>query len=297
MSVVSILDGEAPEQEDVDFSGPGCKPFARYVGSKVQLLSTLREHMPKRFSLYAEPFVGGGALFFSTQPRHAVLSDSNLWLIRTYKAIQDDVDGVITALKTYADAHAQHHANGQDEAFYYHVRDNTNPTTMDDVNAAALFVYLNKTNYNGLLRVNKAGKYNVPFGHRKNVTVLDENVLRACSTALQKATIVHRDFRETPAMPPGSFAYFDSPYAPLTATSDFTSYNVTGFTAKDQTDLRDLALHLKRRHVHVLLSNSSAPLIRELYKAPDFEILEVSAKRNVAANVESRASVVELLIR
>lgn len=295
---MSIADGGevAPEPEEPDYDGPGCKPFVRWSGSKQQLLPILREHVPKR-AAYAEPFVGGGALFFATQPRRAALSDSNLWLVRTYRAIQDDVDAVIAVLKTYADAHAQHLMSGQDEAFYYHVRNNTDPSTMDDINAAALFVYLNKTNFNGLYRVNKSGRTNVPYGKRKNVTVLDESALRACSDALQRATIVHRDFRETPMMPPGSLLYCDPPYLPLTNTANFTAYTAAGFTVKDQTDLRDLALAFKKRGVRVLLSNSSAPLIRDLYRAPDFEILEVQAKRNIAASVESRAPVTELLIR
>lgn len=283
------------EDDAAELTDTPCKPFARWVGGKTQLLPQLREWLPKRFALYAEPFIGGGALFFATQPRHATLSDMNLRLVRTYRAIQADVEGVIATLRTYADAFTRCAAAGTDEGLYYHIRDTINPDAMTDIELAAWFICLNKTNFQGLYRVNKSGNMNVPYGHRKNPTICEETTLRACSAALQRATIVHKDFRET-NMPPGSVVYFDSPYAPLTASSDFTNYTAAGFGPQDQKDLRDLALRLKSRGVYVLLSNSAAPLIRDLYR-DGFEIREVSAKRNVAAAVESRAPVTELLIR
>ncbi|HEV3059705.1 MAG TPA: DNA adenine methylase [Vicinamibacterales bacterium] len=285
------LPGEDEEEPEV---AEPCKPFCRWVGSKIQLLPVLREWMPKRFSLYAEPFVGGGALFFNTRPRHATLSDTNRRLIRTYLAVKNDVDAVITGLRIYADGYARCLATGTAEQLYYHVR-GIEPDTMSDADLAAWFIFLNKTNFNGIYRVNKAGKMNTPYGHRKNPLICDETTLRACSEALQRATIVHRDFRET-NLPPTSFCYFDCPYAPLSATSDFTSYTAEGFTAQDQKDLRDLALRLKSRGVYVLLSNSSAPLIRELYK-DGFEIREVQARRNVNADASGRGAVTELMIR
>ena len=220
----------------------------------------------------------------------------NLRLVRTYRAIQGDVDAVIATLKTYAGAFESCAAAGTAEGLYYHLRDTIDPDAMSDVECAAWFIALNKTNFNGLYRVNKSGKVNVPYGHRKSPLICnDEVTLRACSAALQRATIVHRDFRET-NLPAGGVCYMDSPYAPLTVTSDFTSYTAEGFGPQDQKDLRDLALRLKSRGVQVLLSNSSAPLIRDLYK-DGFEIREVSAKRNVAADAASRGAVTELLIR
>jgi DNA adenine methylase len=282
--------------EDEPESTESCKPFLRWLGSKQQLLPVLREWLPKRITQYAEPFIGGGALFFATQPRHATLSDSNLRLIRTYKAIQSDVDGVIATLRTYADAFARCAAAGTDEALYYHLRDTVDPDAMSDVELAAWFITINKTNFNGIYRVNASGKMNVPYGKRKNPIICDEVTLRACTLALSRASIACRDFRET-NMPPGSVAYFDPTYAPLSATSDFTSYTAAGFGPQDQKDLRDLALRLKNRGVHVLISNSSAPLIRDLYQAPDFEIREVQARRNVNADGAGRGAIVELIIR
>ena len=295
VDTLSSLDDVEAFEEDFELTNTPCKPFVKWVGGKTQLLPVLQEWMPKRFSIYAEPFIGGGALFFATQPRHAVLSDANPRLVRTYKAIQNDVDGVIATLRTYADAFVRCTAAGTDEQLYYHIRDTVQPDLMTDTELAAWFVVMNKTNFNGIYRVNAAGKMNVPYGKRKNPTICDETTLRACSAALQRATIVHRDFREV-NVPATSFVFFDSPYAPLTATSDFTGYTASGFGPQDQKDLRDLALRLKHRGVYVLLSNSSAPLIRELY-SDGFEIREVQARRNVNADATGRGAVTELLIR
>lgn len=283
------------EPDDSELTDTPCKPFVRWVGSKNQLLPVLREWLPMRFGIYTEPFVGSGALFFATQPKDARLSDMNLRLVRTYRAVKDDVEGVIATLKTYENAFSQCGITGTSEQLYYHLRDKIDPDAMTNTELAAWFICLNKTNFNGLYRVNASGKMNVPYGHRKSPTICDEVTLRACSAALQRATIVHKDFRETNP-PSGSVVYFDPPYAPLTATSDFTSYTKEVFGPKEQRDLRDLALRLKQRGVYVLLSNSSAPLIRELY-ADGFEIREVSAKRNISASVDGRAAVTELLIR
>jgi DNA adenine methylase len=281
--------------EDEPEGTEACKPFVKWPGGKTQLLPVLREWLPKRITQYAEPFIGGGALFFATQPRHATLSDSNLRLVRTYKAVQGDVDSVIATLHTYQDAFTRCATAGTDEALYYHLRDTVDPDAMSDVELGAWFITLNKTCFNGLMRVNAAGKFNVPYGKRKNPLICDEVTLRACSMALARASIPHKDFRET-NMPPGSVVYFDPPYAPLTATSDFTSYTAAGFGPQDQKDLRDLALRLKSRGVYVLLSNSSAPLIHDLYK-DSFEIREVQARRNVNADGAGRGAITELLIR
>jgi DNA adenine methylase len=293
--VTAVAKIELPEDDDGLVEGAG--PFVRFVGGKTQLLPVLREWLPKRIGIYAEPFVGGGALFFDVQPRHAYLSDTNARLIRTYRAIQCNVEDVIAATQLYAVAHTAALAAGADEALYYHIRDSVKaPDVMNDVDLAAWLLYLNKTCFNGLQRVNASGKFNVPYGKRKAPLICDEARLRACSKALQRATITCRDFRET-NLPSGAVAYLDPPYAPLSDTSDFTAYTAAGFSVQDQTDLRDVALRLKKNGVYVLLSNSSAPLIRDLYRAPDFEIREVQARRAVNADAAGRGAVTELLIR
>jgi len=272
----------------------GARPFIKSVGGKTQLLPVLREWLPKRTPIYCEPFVGGGALFFALQTRHAYLSDMNPSLVAAYNAVRSDVDGVIASLRIYAETYTRL-APDVAEQFYYHVRNNVNPSELSVTEHAAWMIFMNKTCFNGLWRVNASGKFNVPFGKRAKPNICDEETLRACSKALEWATISHRDFRETNP-PSGSVVYFDSPYEPLTKTSDFTSYTAGGFSAQDQKDLRDLALKLKQRGVYVLLSNSSAPLIRELY-ADGFEIREVPARRSVSASADGRADVTELLIR
>lgn len=291
MSVSEILEYEDDEELP---AVKGAKPFVKSLGGKTQLLPVLREWMPKRVAIYTEPFVGGGALFFDTRPRHASLADMNPSLVAAYNAVRDDVDAVISSLRTYASAYDTFTANGTVEQFYYHVR-GVDPSTLSKVDHAAWMIFLNKTGFNGLWRVNASGKFNVPFGKRAKPNICDEATLRACSEALRWATISHRDFRETNP-PAGSLVYFDPPYEPLNKTSDFTTYTAGGFSAQDQKDLRDLALKLKQRGVYVLLSNSSAPLIRELY-ADNFEIREVPARRSINCEGDGRGAVTELLIR
>ena len=287
------VEAEAEAEEELP-AAEGVKPFVKSLGGKTQLLPVLREWMPKRVAVYSEPFVGGGALFFDTRPRHAYLADTNPSLVTAYNVVRDYVEALIASLNTYAGAYESFMANGTAEKFYYHVR-SVDPETLDKVDRAAWMIFLNKTSFNGLWRVNAAGKFNVPFGKRAKPNICDETTLRACSEVLQRATITHRDFRETNP-PAGSVVYFDSPYEPLNKTSDFTTYTAGGFSAQDQKDLRDLARKLKQRGVYVILSNSSAPLIRELY-ADGFEIREVPERRSINSDGASRGAVTELLIR
>lgn len=267
------------------------QPFVKWVGGKRQLLPQLLAHVPPKFGTYYEPFVGGGALFFALAHPRAVLCDANLRLIRTYRAVRDDVETLIALLKGCAARHSTD--------FYYETRA-VNPDAFNhDVEVAAWFIYLNRTCFNGLYRVNSKGVFNVPIGRYENPQICDEERLRACSRALAHAEIEWTDFRELAGRPlQGDFVYCDPPYAPLSATADFASYTADGFGGKDQADLRDLAGVLKRRGVHVLLSNSSAPLIRELYKDRAlFEVIPVLARRAVNSNAALRGPVTELLIR
>lgn len=267
--------------------------FVKYVGGKRQLLPELLKYTPdirgefyKSCGRYFEPFIGGGALFFKTEPVDAVLSDTNERLIRTYKGIRDDVDGVIRLLKTYS----------YDSEFFYKIRAMEIDKGLDN-DVAAWFIYLNKSCFNGLYRVNKKNVFNVPFGRYTNPTICDEMNLRACSKALFGVKLSSVDFELAVAEAKrGDFVYFDPPYVPLSATSSFTGYTSVGFTLEDQTRLRDVALRLKVRGVHVLLSNSSAPLVRDLY-AYGFRIHEVSATRSINSKVEGRGSIKELLIQ
>jgi DNA adenine methylase len=262
------------------------RPFVKWAGGKRQLLPALLEHAPPCSRRYFEPFVGGGALFFSLRPRHAVLADVNDRLIRTYKGVRDDVEDVIRLLRSYP------HESG----FFYRLRD-TDIDAGSNAEVAAWFIYLNKTGFNGLYRVNRDNRFNVPFGRYANPNICDEPTLRACSAALANTELLVADFAVAVAKAKrGDFVYFDPPYVPLSKSSSFTSYTSHGFEPEEQTRLRDTARKLKDRGVHILLSNSSAPFVRDLYKA-GFEIIEVSATRSVNSKATARGAIVELLIR
>jgi DNA adenine methylase len=262
-------------------------PFLKWVGGKRQLLPEILKHVPVSYGRYWEPFVGGGALFFhlthADLPHTATLVDANEELIRTYTAVRDEVENVIERLSAYP----------YESDFYYRMRAHS-PSVESAI--AARMIYLNRAGFNGLYRVNRQGKFNVPFGRYTNPTICDAETLRLCSRGLQHATLKFGDFalwvREAKE---GDFVYFDPPYVPLSATSNFAQYAATGFSALDQVRLRDVALTLKRRGVKVLLSNSSAPFVRELY-AKDFELHEVDARRAVNCDASKRGNVKELLI-
>ena len=305
----SVSDGDVPSSEpesdparqndarqvgsrlDGSRAGEPRRPFIKWAGGKRQLLPELLRHVPAQFGRYFEPFVGGGALFFALRPAAApapaLLTDVNERLIRTYRGVKNDVEDVIARLASYD----RHH----EESFFYRLRD-LDIDAQTDSEVAAWFIYLNKVGFNGLYRVNRQNRFNVPFGRHKNPTICDEATLRACSAALAAATIEKADFGAAVASArAGDLVYFDPPYVPLSVTSSFTSYTSAGFGSDEQIRLRNLALELKRRGVHVLLSNSSAPLVRELYAA-DFCITEVSATRLVNSKATGRGAITELVI-
>ena len=261
------------------------KPFLKWVGGKRQLLSQLLDKSPNDFNAYHEPFLGGAALFYALEPDSAFLSDLNDRLLRTYKAIRDEPEAVIRLLETYP----------YDKEFYLRLR-SVDIDKRPDFEVAAWMLYVTKTGFNGLYRVNKSGGFNVPFGRYKNPTICDAGRLMACSEALQGVTLVHDDFMGVEKRAKaGDFVYFDPPYVPLNTTSSFTSYTRDGFTIDDQIRLRDLALRLKERGVYVLLSNSSAEVVRELY-APKFNVKEVMASRAINSRASARGKVAELLM-
>lgn len=260
-------------------------PFLKWVGGKRQLVPRLLEHVGQIKGTYHEPFVGGGALFFALRPARAVLSDGNERLIRTYKGIRDNVEGVIAQLQEWP----------YDKDFFYGQR-KRDIDTCADVDVAAWMIYLNRAGFNGLYRVNSRNQFNVPFGRYTNPTICNADNLRACSTALQGIGLHHAPYVSILSRAKrGDFVYFDPPYVPLSATSYFTSYTADGFTREDQVALRDVALQLKKRGIRVLLSNSSAGLVRELY-ADGFEMAEVMMARNVNCKPGGRGKVPELIM-
>lgn len=270
---------------DGSVSFRGARPFLKWVGGKRQLLPELAARSPRGFGRYHEPFVGGGALFFHLQPGSAVLSDRNERLIRTWRGVRDSVEEVIANLQAWP------HDREVFESL--RVKDIDRCT---DPEVAAWFIYLNRTGFNGLYRVNRKNIFNVPFGSYKNPTICDADLLRAASAILQGVELHVEDFAAVAERAaPGDFVYFDPPYVPLTATSSFTSYTAGGFGMAEQARLRDVARALKARGVHVLLSNSSAPAVHELY-GEGFRLIPVAANRAINCDASARGPVTELIV-
>jgi len=261
------------------------KPFLKWAGGKRQLLEHLRARVPRDHGTYHEPFVGGGALFFDTAPERAVLADWNPRLVRTYRAVRDNPEAVIARLATYPN----------EKEFFLKMRER-NIDAESDEDLAAWMIYLNKTGFNGLYRVNRRDGFNVPFGRYKNPKICDADNLRAASSRLQNVDILHSDFRAVEdRCEAGDFVYFDPPYVPASNTASFTAYTKNGFNLEDQAELRDLAMRLKEKGVSVLLSNSSVPEVHALY-AEGFERIEIFANRAINSNAAKRGKVAEALI-
>jgi len=263
-------------------------PCVKWAGGKRRLVPILESRLPREFGTYHEPFAGGAALFLAVQPPKAVLSDANERLIRAYTALRSRPEHVIDLLRGYPN----------EAAFFEKMRQRS--VLIDggsDVEVAACFIYLNRTCYGGVYRVNQQNRFNVPFGRYKNPKICDEALLRSCSKALQGVTLKHATFEEALlAAKRGDFVYADPPYLPTSKTSSFTGYTAKGFDLGDHRRLRDLALELAQRGVHVLISNSAAPEILELYKGPAFHIERITAARSIGASTSSRCKAEELLI-
>ena len=266
-------------------------PFLKWVGGKRQLMTEIEPLLPSNISTYYEPFVGGGAVFLHTQPKKAVINDFNSELINVYETIRDDVDSLIEDLAT--------HENESD--YFYQIRSLDRKEGFDElskVKRASRVIYLNKTCFNGLYRVNSSGEFNTPFGRYKNPNIINETVLKAVSNYLNNDNIkfLSEDFEEAvKGARKGSFVYFDPPYDPISKSSNFTGYVQGGFGDKDQERLRDVCVNLNNKGVKFLLSNSATEFIKDLYKS--FEIIEVGASRNINSVGSKRGEVTEILVR
>ena len=263
------------------------RPFVKWVGGKTQLLPELARRLPEEFDVYHEPFLGGGALFFALRPKVAILSDLNAELINLYQVVAKDVEALIRALKLHR----------YEEAYYYGVRAQDREETfhlMGPVARAARFLFINKTGYNGLWRVNSKGQCNVPFGDYTNPVICDESNLRACAEVLATQPLRAQSYTAT-TPGKGDFVYFDPPYEPLTTTANFTGYAAGGFTSENQRTLCSYLKSLDQHGVKWMLSNSSAPLILDLYK--DFNLELVDAKRAVNSDPAKRGPVKEVIVR
>lgn len=260
------------------------KPFLKWAGGKTQLLGEIMAQLPEQYGRYYEPFLGGGAVYFALRPERATLSDINHELIETYNAVRRNLRGVIKALKGYRCASED----------YYRVRAQA-PDTLTPIQRAARLIYLNRTCFNGLYRVNRDGRFNVPFGKYQNPTICHvENLervhkaMRGVRLRCQPVWQVARQARR------GDLVYFDPPYVPVSPTARFTQYTCGGFTLHDQKRLAKLFAQLAARGVSVVLSNSDTPVVRALYSK--FEIRQVLARRAINRSADGRGAVAEVLV-
>jgi len=270
------------------------KPFVKWVGGKRQLLKQFRDlglYPPENFdpitNTFFEPFVGGGAVFFDLLPETAYLSDLNNELVVTYNVIKNDVENLIKSLKKHK----------LDKEYFLKIRAQ-NPEKLSDLNTASRFIYLNRTCFNGMYRVNSKGGFNVPFGKYTNPLICDENNLRKASKALKNVEIKKQDYKEVlKKARKGDFVYFDPPYYPVSKTASFTSYTSESFLDKEQIELRDTFVELHKRGCFVMLSNSDTPFINKIYSEPKgLRITKVQAGRAINSDASKRGKITEVLV-
>ncbi|MDO5746294.1 MAG: DNA adenine methylase [Actinomycetaceae bacterium] len=268
-------------------------PIVKWVGGKRQLLPHILPLIPANISTYVEPFLGGGAVLFALQPKRAIVNDFNTELMNLYQVIRDEPQELIDRLRE--------HAGRNNSDYFYEIRSWDRQDTyrkLKPATRAARLVYLNKTCYNGLFRVNQSGHFNTPFGRYKNPRIVDEPAIRALSDYLSTADIDLRtgDYRGAlKNLSTTAFVYFDPPYMPVSTSASFTGYTEGGFDATEQIALRDTCRELNKQGIRFLLSNSAHPLILDLYS--EFRIDMVEARRAVNSKAERRGVVTEVLVR
>lgn len=269
------------------------QPFLKWAGGKRQLLPVINKFIPQ-FTQYYEPFIGAGAVLFAFQPVNSTINDTNSELVNCYQVIKNSPQKLLEL--------CQLHKQENSKEYFYHLREQdrqNNFTARSSVERAARIIYLNKTCFNGLFRVNRKGQFNVPYGNYTNPTIADPEVIKAVSTYLNQGnvSILCGDFEQAVAMAKsGAFIYFDPPYYPLSNTSSFTSYSLNGFGGAEQIRLKKLCDNLSDRGCKILLSNSSASLIRDLYSDFRYQIVEVDASRSINSVSSKRGKIKELLI-
>lgn len=268
-------------------------PFVKWVGGKRQLIEQIKPVLPKNIAKlkYFEPFIGGGAMFFHLQNKHSIINDFNADLVNAYNVVKNNLDDLIESLKK--------HQNTPE--YFYKIREldrNEDFKNLSNIERASRLIYLNKTCYNGLYRVNNSGEFNSPFGNYKNPNIVNEPTLKAVNNFLSEHNItIHNDDYAvaTQTADEKSFVYFDPPYHPLSESSNFTGYVQGGWGIEDQIRLKKLCDELTKRNVKFLLSNSSSAFIKDLYK--DYDIRIIQANRAINSVADKRGAVDEVLIR
>lgn len=268
-------------------------PILKWVGGKRQLLHEIIPLIPEEVSIYVEPFVGGGAVVFEYQPKTAIINDLNEELINVYKVIKESPEKLIEILTV--------HQENNSKDYFYEIRalDRVEDFSerLSNIERAARTIYLNKTCYNGLYRVNSKGQFNTPFGRYKNPKIVDETVIYAMSSYFNNndIKIMNADYKEAlKNLDNKSFVYFDPPYLPISASSSFTSYTENGFSLEQQVELKKQCDKLHEQGIKFLLSNSDHPFIKELYK--DYHVKIIKAKRAINSKANKRGEINEVLV-
>ena len=294
------------------------RPFLKWAGGKRQLLSEIEERLPENledYDTYVEPFIGGGAVMFHLLHNHnfdrVVALDINAELILCYKMLQTNVEEVITELKKLRDQYPDHKEHEERKAFFYGVRDDWNASVgdvlslkkSDQIKRTARTIFLNRTCFNGLFRVNSRGHFNVPIGGYKNPKILDEGNLRNVSKYIERVEFHHSDYRGAEEyLGKRTLVYFDPPYRPLTTSSSFTAYAKSGFNDENQVELAEFCRILHERSVSFMLSNSdpkNADATDDFFDVlyGDFQIDRVSAYRAINSKASGRGKISEILVR
>ena len=270
------------------------QPFLKWAGGKRQLISAIAKYIPAEYTEYYEPFIGAGAVLFYLQPSIAIINDANSELVNCYRVIRDKPEELLELCNI-------HQANNSKE-YYYQLRKQdrqTNYSKLTNVERAARIIYLNKTCFNGLFRVNSNGQFNVPYGKYKNPTIANSVVINAISSYLNQARvdILNGDFEQAVAnAKEDAFIYLDPPYHPLSDTSSFTEYSMKGFGEAEQVRLKQLCDRLTDKGCQILASNSAAPFIKNLYNDSRYEVIEVQATRAINTVSSKRGKINEVLI-
>src|SRR3989338_6305264 len=268
--------------------------FVKWAGGKSQLIEQFIPLFPKKFNRYLEPFVGSGAVFFyiiqKYKPKEAIISDINEELINTYNIIKNDVERLIVELKQHKEYHL-----AEGKKYYLTIRA-TNTKDLPELERAARFIYLNRTCFNGLYRVNSSGQFNVPIGSYKNPDVIQEEKLQRIAKLLKNVTIKVMSFEKIlNSAKKDDFIYFDPPYYPLKRGKSFTTYTKDKFLEEEQKLLADVFKKLDQRGCSVMLSNSDMEFVKELY--PNYNISIVKARRLINSQANSRGEINEILVR
>ncbi|MEO7273721.1 MAG: Dam family site-specific DNA-(adenine-N6)-methyltransferase [Vicinamibacterales bacterium] len=303
---------------EIPLASPAARPILKWAGGKRQLLPALRPFYPASFDRFVEPFLGSGAVFLDCynsgrlDGREVRLSDNNADIIGCYRMVRDDVEGTIAALRELEAGHtnggAAHFYAVRDERFNRDrlaIRDHHDPSSRYTPDLAAMLIYLNRTGYNGLFRLNSRGAFNVPAGRYTAPRICDQDNLRALSRALGRpgVSLTHAGFSDALAdLRPRDFVYLDPPYAPVSSTASFTAYTAGGFDSQAQERLQRAVIGLARSGVFVLLSNSYVPEVRELYarsadaRAAGLAAHTVKARRAINSRASARGTVREYVV-